>query len=96
MMGSIFIVSLFLTGGDFMRRTVNIQFKSYEMIERFTREIADIRGEFDLVSGRRVIDARSFLGIFSLDLSGPLVLNAVTDDPKAFEVFRRYAVNTAC
>lgn len=43
MMGSIFIVSLFLTGGDFMRRTVNIQFKSYEMIERFTREIADIR-----------------------------------------------------
>ena len=79
-----------------MRRTVNIQFKSYEMIERFTREIADIRGEFDLVSGRRVVDARSFLGIFSLDLSGPLVLNAVTDDPKAFEVFRRYAVNTAC
>ena len=78
-----------------MRRTVNIQFKSYEMIERFTREIADIRGEFDLVSGRRVIDARSFLGIFSLDLSGPLVLNAVTDDPKAFEVFRRYAINTA-
>ena len=96
MMGSIFIVSLFLTGGDFMRRTVNIQFKSYEMIERFTREIADIRGEFDLVSGRRVIDARSFLGIFSLDLSGPLVLNVVTDVPKAFEVFRRYAVNTAC
>ena len=79
-----------------MRRTVNIQFKSYEMIERFTREIADIRGEFDLVSGRRVNALSQSLGIFSLDLSGPLVLNAVTDDPKAFEVFRRYAVNTAC
>ena len=46
-----------------MRRTMNIQFKSYEMIERFIREIADVRGEFDLVSGRRVVDARSFLGI---------------------------------
>ena len=79
-----------------MKKTMNIQFKSYEMIERFISEIAGVRGEFDLVSGRRVVDARSFLGIFSLDLSGPLVLNAVTDDPKAFEVFRRYAVNTAC
>lgn len=73
-----------------MRRTMNIQFKSYEMIEKFIREIEDVRGEFDLVSGRRVVDARSFLGIFSLDLSGPLVLNAVTDDNRAFEVFRRY------
>lgn len=73
-----------------MRRSMSIQFKSYEMIEKFIREIADIRGEFDLVSGRRVVDARSFLGIFSLDLSGPLVLNAVTDDTRAFEVFQRY------
>ena len=78
-----------------MKKTMNIQFKSYEMIERFISEIAGVRGEFDLVSGRRVVDARSFLGIFSLDLSGPLVLNAVTDDPKAFEVFQRYAINTA-
>ncbi len=79
-----------------MRRSMNIQFKSYEMIERFIREIADVRGEFDLVSGRKVVDARSFLGIFSLDLSRPLILNAVTDDPKAFEMLQRYAVNTVC
>ena len=73
-----------------MRRTMNIQFKTYEMIEKFIREIADIRGAYDLVSGRRVVDAISVLGIFSLDLSGPLVLNAVTDDARAFEVFQRY------
>ena len=73
-----------------MRRTMNIQFKTYEMIEKFIREIADIRGEFVLVPGRRAVDARSFLGIFSLDLPGPLVLNAVTDDARAFEVFQRY------
>ena len=79
-----------------MKKTMNIQFKSYEMIERFISEIAGVRGEFDLVSGRRVVDARSFLGIFSLDLSRPLVLNAVTDDPRAFEMLQRYAVNTAC
>ena len=62
-----------------MRRSMSIQFKSYEMIEKFIREIADIRGEFDLVSGRRVVDARSFLGIFSLDLSKPIDLNIHAD-----------------
>ena len=31
--------------------------------------------EFDLVSGRYVIDAKSIMGIFSLDLSKPIDLN---------------------
>ena len=75
-----------------MKKTMNIRFESVEMVERFSREIADFKGEFDLISGRRVIDAKSFLGIFSLDLSSPLVLNAVTDDTRAFEVFSRYQV----
>lgn len=73
-----------------MKKTICIQFKSYEMIENFSKELADIEGEFDLVSGEKRIDARSFLGIFSLDLSRPLVLNAVTDDISALDVFSRY------
>ena len=75
-----------------MKKTMNIRFESVEMVERFSREIADFKGEFDLISGRKVIDARSFLGIFSLDLSKPLVLSAVTDDARAFDVFRYYQV----
>ena len=31
--------------------------------------------EFDLVSGRYVIDAKSIMGIFSLDISKPIDLN---------------------
>ena len=73
-----------------MRKTMNIRFDSYDMIARFSKDIADAKGEFDLVSGRQVVDAKSFLGIFSLDLSGPLVLHAVTDDARAFDVFSRY------
>ena len=52
-----------------MKKSMSIQFRSYDMIERFSKEIADIKGEFDLVSGRKTVDAKSFLGIFSLDLS---------------------------
>ena len=71
---------------------MSIQFKDYETVERFSKDIANMKGEFDLVSGRKVVDAKSFLGIFSLDLSAPLILNAVTDDAQALSVFQRYAV----
>lgn len=73
-----------------MKKSMSIQFRSYDMIERFSKENADIKGEFDLVSGRKTVDAKSFLGIFSLDLSRPLMLHAVTDDARAFDVFSRY------
>ena len=36
----------------------------------------------DLQSGKYYVDAKSIMGIFSLDLSKPLVLNADTDDEK--------------
>ena len=36
--------------------------------------------DFDLVSGRYVIDAKSIMGIFSLDLSKPIDLNIHADD----------------
>ncbi|MBM6855433.1 HPr family phosphocarrier protein [Mediterraneibacter glycyrrhizinilyticus] len=71
---------------------MSIQFKDYETVERFSKDIANMKGEFDLVSGRKVVDAKSFLGIFSLDLSAPLTLNAVTDDAQALAVFQRYVV----
>ena len=75
-----------------MKKSMSIQFKDYETVERFSKDIANMKGEFDLVSGRKVVDAKSFLGIFSLDLSAPLTLNAVTDAAQALSVFQRYAV----
>ena len=75
-----------------MRKTMNIRFDSYDMIARFSKDIANVKGEFDLVSGRKVVDAKSFLGIFSLDLSKPLVLDAVTDEVEIFDKFSAYQI----
>ena len=36
--------------------------------------------DMDLQSGKYYVDAKSIMGIFSLDLSKPLILNADTDD----------------
>ena len=71
-------------------KTVQISLNSIDKVKSFVNEITKYDNDFDLVSGRYVIDAKSIMGIFSLDLSGPLVLNAVTDDTRAFEVFQRY------
>ena len=42
-------------------------------------DIAKFEAEFDLVSGRYVIDAKSIMGIFSLDISQPIDLNIHTE-----------------
>ena len=40
--------------------------------------------DIDLVSGRYAVDAKSIMGIFSLDLSKPIELDAHTDDADKF------------
>ena len=44
-------------------------------MKKFVNEISKFDDEFDLVSGRYVIDAKSIMGIFSLDISKPIDLN---------------------
>ena len=48
--------------------------------------------DFDLVSGRYVIDAKSIMGIFSLDLSKPIDLNihSETDLDEILSVLEKY------
>ena len=61
-------------------KTAKISLNSIDKVKAFVNEISKFDCDFDLVSGRYVIDAKSIMGIFSLDLSKPLVLNAGTDD----------------
>ena len=54
-------------------KTVKISLNSIDKVKSFVND-------FDLVSGRYVIDAKSIMGIFSLDLSKPIDLNIHADD----------------
>ena len=55
--------------------TVQIMLNSIDKVKNFVNEITRIDSDFDLVSGRYVIDAKSIMGIFSLDLSKPINLS---------------------
>lgn len=56
-------------------KTVRISLNSIDKVKAFVNEITKFDNDFDLVSGRYVIDAKSIMGIFSLDLSKPIELN---------------------
>lgn len=60
-------------------KTVQISLNSIDKIKSFVNEITKYDNDFDLVSGRYVIDAKSIMGIFSLDLSKPIDLNIHAD-----------------
>ena len=56
-------------------KTLKISLNSIDTVKAFVNEISKFDCDFDLVSGRYVIDAKSIMGIFSLDLSKPINLN---------------------
>ena len=49
-------------------KTIQISLNSIDKVKSFVNEINKFDFDFDLVSGRYVIDAKSIMGIFSLDL----------------------------
>ena len=61
-------------------RTVQININSIDKVKTFVNTVTAYDTEFDLISGRFVIDAKSIMGIFSLDLSKPLTLKIYNDD----------------
>ena len=74
--------------------TVQISLNSIDKVKAFVNAIAQFEYDFDLISGRYVIDAKSIMGIFSLDLSKPIELAIHTEgnDEEVLEVLKPYLV----
>jgi len=75
-------------------KTVKISLNSIDKVKSFVNDITKFDNDFDLVSGRYVIDAKSIMGIFSLDLSKPIDLSIHAEDnlDKILEVLKPYMV----
>ncbi len=67
-------------------KTVQISLNSIDKVKSFVNDISKFDFDFDLVSGRYVIDAKSIMGIFSLDLSKPIDLNVHAEGAALDEV----------
>ena len=64
--------------------TVQIVLDSIDKVKSFVSDITHFPSDFDLISGRYVIDAKSIMGIFSLDFSQPVELRANCPDGSDF------------
>ena len=53
-----------------------IRLNGIESVKKFVNALKNEDGEFELVSGRYVVNAKSIMGIFSMDLTRPLELRS--------------------
>lgn len=73
-------------------REVQISLKSIDDVKHFVQTITMFDGEFELLSGKYIVDAKSILGLFSVDLSKPVTLRIEADDAKIDEILKAIEV----
>ena len=69
-------------------KTIKVSLNSIDKVKTFVNDINRFDFDFDLVSGRYVIDAKSIMGIFSLDLSKSIDLNIHAEGDSLQEVLK--------
>ena len=67
-----------------MKLQKQIILDNVDKVKAFVVTVSKYPGDATLVSGRYVVDAKSIMGIFSLDISKPIKLDAHTDNADAF------------
>ncbi len=75
-----------------MEKTIQIYLESINDIKKFVSIVSKYDGDFDLISGRYVVDAKSIMGIFSLDLSKPIQLSLPSTTPELMEELKPYII----
>lgn len=74
-------------------KTCLIKLSSIQDVRDFVETVTRYDMEIDLSSGRYIVDAKSIMGIFSLDLMNPIKLTAYSDNTdKLFKELERFMV----
>lgn len=71
---------------------VQISLSSIDDVKQFIQTITMFDGNFELISGKYIVDAKSIFGVFSIDLSKPVVLRIDVEKTKMEEVLKAISV----
>lgn len=78
-------------------RTVEICLPTADVVQEFVRVLAGLEGDFELVSGQYILDAKSLMGIFTFDLTRPLQLKIYNDTTENLQAVQPFvAKGAAC
>lgn len=69
---------------------VEIYLPTPEDVQDFVAAITTLDGNFDLVSGNYILDAKSLMGIFTFDLTKPLQLKVYNATPENMAAIQPY------
>ena len=73
--------------------TTKIKLSTFADVQVFVNTIMKFPFDIDLVSGRYIVDAKSIMGIYSLDLNSEIELRAHTEDAEElFAAIDKYIV----
>ena len=67
-----------------------VELPTVEAVQKFVERISPLEGNFDLLSDGYVLDAKSLMGILSLDLTKPLKLVVENDTEEAVLAIGRF------
>ena len=74
-------------------KTVKIRLSTIEDVRDFVEVVRQFEGDIDLSSGRYIVDAKSIMGIFSLDLMSPITLTAHAENcDKLIDSLKKYII----
>lgn len=73
-------------------KSVNVCLSSPQAVQTFVEVLSGLDGNFDLVSGDYILDAKSLMGIFTFDLSRPLQLKVYNDTEENMAAIKPFLV----
>lgn len=69
-----------------MMKTLKLKLDSIDSIRKFNDVVIQFPCDFDLEQGRYYIDAKSIMGLLSLDLNAPVSLHFQTDSAEEKQI----------
>ena len=73
-------------------RTVYVSLPTVETVHAFVVQISSLDGQFDFLTERYVLDAKSLMGVLGLDLGQPLKLSIEKSTRKNMSAIKRFIV----
>lgn len=70
--------------------TVQILLNNIDSVNRFVAKMSEKDYDVDLASGKYLVNAKSMMGVLSLDLTKPVTVTADTDDESFLDEIEEY------
>lgn len=72
-----------------MKKEITIDLGTISKVKQFVHITEEFESEIDVVSGRYTVDAKSIMGLFSLNILEPLIVRINSENEEEIKSFNR-------